>query len=178
LERVLPLTAIISIFRASKVSFELGKGGRVQRILKLLTSDGNPIRIQLEHRGSGVDERRRRWILAEDYWHCVDTDEIAQEARFGPPKNSPDLTHAGAHPYPKLRQAVFFRAGGQCECIAPEVRSILKVLLSRCGHVGRCNALLRGPWELYRLKPGPYEASNVKALCQACYRNASGLARW
>jgi hypothetical protein len=149
----------------------------MNRILKLLTGDENPIRIELEHWGSGVDDRQRRWILSEGYWHCVDTDEIAQEARFGPPNSSPDLAQVGAHPHPKLRRAILLRAGGQCECAAPEVRSILKVLLSRCSHTGRCNALLRGSWELYRVNPGPYELSNVKGMCQACYRNASGLIR-
>jgi hypothetical protein len=38
------------------------------------------------------------------------------------------------------------RAGGQCECITPKVRGVLKVPMLRCAHVGRCNAVLREPW--------------------------------
>jgi len=149
----------------------------MKNILKVDTSDGN-LRIELEYWGSCIDGRQRRWILSDGCWHCMDTGEIAQDARLSPPKSSQDTGEAGAHPYPKLRGAVFLRAGGQCECVAREVRSVLKVLLLRCSHAGRCNAALRGPWELYRVDAGPYDLSNVKGMCQARYRNASGLARW
>jgi hypothetical protein len=151
----------------------------VKRTLKLVTRDGNPIRIELENRGSGLDQHRRRWVLSEGYWQCVDTEELAQESRLGPFKTSADAAQASDQLHHKLRRAVFLRAGGQCECITPKVRGVLKALTLRCCHVGRCNAVLREPWELRRVDPsGPYDLSNVRAICQACYRNVSGLVRW
>jgi len=140
----------------------------VKRTLKLVTGDENRIQIELEDWRSGIDHRHRRhWVLGEEYWFCVETDEIAREAK------------AGTYPHPKLRRAVFLRASGRCECIAPpQGRSVLKLLRQQCSHAGRCNAMLREPWELHRVNPGPYELSNVRAMCQACYRNASGLIRW
>ncbi len=151
----------------------------MKQTLKLHTSDGNLIRIELENWGSGLDHRQRRWVLSEGCWHCVDTGEVAQEARLGPPKTSADVAQVSDQPHHELRRAVFLRAGGQCECNTPKVRPVLKVLMLRCGHVGRCNAALREPWELYRVNAtGPYDLSNVRAMCQACYRNVSALVRW
>jgi len=137
------------------------------------------IRIELENWGSGLDRRQLRWVLSEGCWHCVDTGEVAQEARLGPTNTSADAAQVSDAPHQKLRQAVFLRARGQCECVMPKVRPVLKVLMLRCGHVARCNATLREPWELCRLDTtGPYDLSNVRAMCQTCYRNASAVARW
>ena len=63
-----------------------------------------------------------------------------------------------------LRDDVYKRAGGKCECT-----------MSICSHhSGRCSAMLRlnSGWELHRITAGgPYTLSNVKAICQACHRN-------
>lgn len=59
------------------------------------------------------------------------------------------------------REAAYRRAGGKCECT-----------MVRCGHGGRCNAMLRGAWELHRITAGgSYALSNVVAMCQTCHRN-------
>lgn len=60
-----------------------------------------------------------------------------------------------------IREDVLQRAGGRCECT-----------MTSCGHTGRCNAMLRGEWEVHRITAGgPYTLSNVKGLCQTCHRN-------
>ena len=59
-----------------------------------------------------------------------------------------------------IREDVYARAGGRCECT-----------MRSCGHTGRCSAMLRGEWEIHRLTAGgPYTLSNVVALCQTCHR--------
>lgn len=61
-----------------------------------------------------------------------------------------------------FRDDVFQRAGGKCQCT-----------MSTCSHhTGRCNAMLRGEWEIHRATAGgSYIPSNVKAMCQRCHRN-------
>jgi len=61
-----------------------------------------------------------------------------------------------------IREDVYARAGGKCECT-----------MKNCSHhTGRCNAILRGEWEVHRLTAGgAYVLSNVIAMCQACHRN-------
>lgn len=60
-----------------------------------------------------------------------------------------------------LRDDVYSRAGGQCECT-----------VTSCGHSGRCPAMLRGEWEVHRITAGgPYTMSNVKGMCQTCHHN-------
>ena len=61
-----------------------------------------------------------------------------------------------------LKDDVYESAGGRCQCT-----------MKTCGHhTGRCNALLRGEWEVHRLTAGgPYTPSNVIAMCETCHRN-------
>jgi 5-methylcytosine-specific restriction endonuclease McrA len=60
-----------------------------------------------------------------------------------------------------LREDVFKRSGGKCECA-----------MTSCGHKGRCGALLRGEWEIHHITAGgPDALSNVKGMCQVCHRN-------
>ena len=60
-----------------------------------------------------------------------------------------------------LREDVFARAGGRCECT-----------MKNCGHTGRCSAMLRGEWEIHRINAGgAYTLSNVIGMCQTCHRN-------
>ena len=64
-------------------------------------------------------------------------------------------------PSQELRDAVYKRAGGRCECT-----------MKNCGHTGRCTATLRGEWELHRVTAGgSYTLSNVIGMCQTCHRN-------
>jgi hypothetical protein len=57
-----------------------------------------------------------------------------------------------------LRDQAHRRARGNCECV-----------MTTCGHVGRCNVVLRGGWVLHRLATsGAYTLRNVVALCQTC----------
>jgi len=65
-------------------------------------------------------------------------------------------------PTQTLRDAVYRRAGGRCECS-----------MVICGHhTGRCPEPLRGEWELHRLTAGePYTLGNVVGMCQSCHRN-------
>lgn len=59
-----------------------------------------------------------------------------------------------------LREDVYERAGGQCEC-----------RMLSCGHTGRCPTMLRGEWEVHRLSAGgEYVPSNVIGMCQTCHR--------
>lgn len=61
-----------------------------------------------------------------------------------------------------LRDDVFARAKGRCEC----------KMISCTHHVGRCTAVLRGEWEIHRITAGgPYILSNVLGMCQTCHRN-------
>lgn len=61
-----------------------------------------------------------------------------------------------------FRDDIYKRAGGKCECT-----------MKACAHhTGRCNADLRGEWEIHRLTAGgEYNPSNVVAMCQTCHRN-------
>jgi 5-methylcytosine-specific restriction endonuclease McrA len=65
-------------------------------------------------------------------------------------------------PTQDLRNAVYKRAGGQCEC---------SMLI--CGHhSGRCLEKLSGEWELHRLVAAEaYALANVIGMCQRCHRN-------
>ena len=60
-----------------------------------------------------------------------------------------------------FRNDLHNRAGGRCQC-----------RMSGCSHhSGRCNAMLRGAWEIHRITAGgPYILSNVVAMCQTCHR--------
>jgi hypothetical protein len=60
-----------------------------------------------------------------------------------------------------IRDDVYDRAGGKCEC-----------RMKTCGnHTGRCNAMLRGEWEVHRLTAGgPYTLGNVLGMCKTCHR--------
>ena len=67
-----------------------------------------------------------------------------------------------------LRDDVYARAGGRCECT-------MKVCPR---HIGRCTARLRGPWEMHRRTAGgSYTLSNVVAMCQTCHRNTPSYGR-
>jgi hypothetical protein len=68
----------------------------------------------------------------------------------------------------ELRDAVYNRAGGKCECT-----------MGACSHhTGRCNAMLRGEWEVRRITAGgAYTLSNVKGMCQTCHHNTPSYGR-
>lgn len=62
-----------------------------------------------------------------------------------------------------LREDIYTRAKGQCECT-----------MKTCDHhTGRCTNLLRGSsWDLHRLTAGgAYVPSNVLAMCEQCHPN-------
>ncbi len=65
---------------------------------------------------------------------------------------------------PELREQVSRRAAGRCECT-----------MATCAHHRgrRCNVtLVMDTWELHRRTAGgPYEMSNVIAMCQTCHTN-------
>jgi hypothetical protein len=67
-----------------------------------------------------------------------------------------------------IRDEVYKRAGGKCECT-----------MKTCSHhTGRCNATLRGEWEVHQVTAGAgYTLSNVRALCQRCHRNTPSYGR-
>ncbi len=67
-----------------------------------------------------------------------------------------------------IRDEVYKRAGGKCEC-----------KMKACSHhTGRCNAMLRGEWEVHRLiAGGTYTLSNVIAMCQTCHRKTPSYGR-
>ena len=55
----------------------------MRQTVKLRTSEGDRVRIVLENWGSGLDHLRRRWVRADGYWDCVDTERRAEEFRLG-----------------------------------------------------------------------------------------------
>ena len=61
-----------------------------------------------------------------------------------------------------LREQVYVRARGACECTR-----------QKCGHhSGRCPNSLGYSWEPQRVDTDrPYTAVNAIALCEQCYRN-------
>jgi hypothetical protein len=67
-----------------------------------------------------------------------------------------------------FRDDVFKQAGGRCQCI-----------MKACSdHTGRCNAMLRGDWEMHRTTAGEaYTLSSVKAMCQTCHRKTPTYGR-
>jgi len=67
-----------------------------------------------------------------------------------------------------IRDDVYKRSGGLCEC-----------KMKTCSHhTGRCNAKLRGAWEIHRITAGgAYVLSNVVAMCQTCHRNTPSYGR-
>ena len=68
----------------------------------------------------------------------------------------------------KTKEALYVRAGGQCECT-----------MTLCTHhIGRCDAMLRGAWEAHRIRAGGlYILSNLAAMCQTCHRNTPSYGR-
>jgi hypothetical protein len=65
-----------------------------------------------------------------------------------------------------LRDDVYNRAEGRCECFARD-----------CGHTGRCLGVLRGKWDIHRIEAGgPFTLANLVALCEACDRHVRGTA--
>jgi len=52
----------------------------MKRTVRLRTSEGHKVCIALEHWGSGLDHTLRRWTLADGYWECMDTGELAEES--------------------------------------------------------------------------------------------------
>jgi|SRR5580658_7493357 Flp pilus assembly pilin Flp len=51
----------------------------MKRTVRLRTSEGHKLRIALDNWGSGLDHTLRRWTLADGYWECMDTGELAEE---------------------------------------------------------------------------------------------------
>jgi len=66
---------------------------------------------------------------------------------------------------PQVRQALFNRAGGRCECT-------MAVCLDHAPNV-RCNkTLTTGQWDAHRKqKSGVYELWNLTAMCKECHQN-------
>jgi len=48
-------------------------------VVVLETARGSRFEIRLENWGSGLDILRRRWVLVDRAWVCVDSGEAAQE---------------------------------------------------------------------------------------------------
>ena len=60
-----------------------------------------------------------------------------------------------------FRDDLFKRANGLCECTTKTCNH----------HTGRCNAMLRGDWEMHRTTAGgAYTLSGTTAMCQTCHR--------
>ena len=71
----------------------------MKRTLKLRTGGGYDVRIILENWGSGLDRSRRRWILQDSLWQCMDSGDFAEERVFGFRKQVARMSHvpAAAH---------------------------------------------------------------------------------
>ena len=67
-----------------------------------------------------------------------------------------------------FRDDLFNQASGRCQCT-----------MKTCSHhTGRCNAMLRGGWELHRTTAGgAYTLSGTTAMCQRCHRKTPSYGR-
>jgi len=74
----------------------LGALGPMRRAVRLLTSEGELVRILLENWGSGLDHSMRRWTMQDGLWLCVDSVDLAKEAVFGFRRPVVQLPHAPA----------------------------------------------------------------------------------
>ena len=68
----------------------------MRRAVKLLTTEGNLVRILLDNWGSGLDHAMRRWILQEGLWQCMDSGDLAEERVFSLGRPVIQLSHASA----------------------------------------------------------------------------------
>ena len=50
----------------------------MKKIIKVMTADGQTVRVMLESWGGGMDRLHRHWTLQPDGWYCVDTGKFAQ----------------------------------------------------------------------------------------------------
>ena len=66
----------------------------MEQTVKLRTSEGVRLRIVHENWGSGLDHLRRRLVLTDGYWECMDTGMRAEESRSGGTKAFSDLNPA------------------------------------------------------------------------------------
>jgi hypothetical protein len=53
-------------------------GEAMKKVIKLITADGQTVKVMLDNWGGGMDRLHRRWPLVPGGWHCVDNGEIAQ----------------------------------------------------------------------------------------------------
>jgi len=67
-----------------------------------------------------------------------------------------------------VRQELYRRAGGRCECT-----------MTVCDHLGRCSRLLAAPyWDAHHnAAGGPDTASNLTAMCGTCHKNTRTYGR-
>jgi hypothetical protein len=54
----------------------------MRQVVELRINDGSKLSIILENWGSGLDYARRRWVLVDGYWECLDTGDFADESRL------------------------------------------------------------------------------------------------
>jgi hypothetical protein len=54
----------------------------MRQIVELRSKGGGWVSIVLDNWGSGLDYALRRWVLVDGYWQCVDTGDVADEARL------------------------------------------------------------------------------------------------
>ena len=70
----------------------------------------------------------------------------------------------------ETKDRAYRRAGGRCECE-----------LTTHGHVGRCNAQLRGEWHLHHRRAiasgGDDSLGNAVAMCVTCHRQTGTYGR-
>ena len=82
----------------------------MKRTVKLRTSEGNEVRIVLDHWGSGLDHAFRRWTLRDGCWECLDSGEIAQDAGAPGLKASGDQNSAPQSSEPSEGGQRFYKA--------------------------------------------------------------------
>lgn len=51
----------------------------MKHVVVLETARGSRFEICLENWGAGLDILRRRWVLVDRAWVCVDSGQVAQE---------------------------------------------------------------------------------------------------
>jgi hypothetical protein len=50
----------------------------MKKVVMVKTAAGQTVKVMLDNWGGRMDRLHRRWTLAPEGWHCVDTGEIAQ----------------------------------------------------------------------------------------------------
>jgi hypothetical protein len=50
----------------------------MKKVIKVITADGQTVKVMLDNWGGGAAPLHRRWTLQPEGWYCVDNGQLAQ----------------------------------------------------------------------------------------------------